>query len=377
MYSSEVAKLLGIPLDNVKFYEYKFLKLPRVKRTSERLYNEKDINTIKMILVLRKCGVTLSNIECLFEKRKTLREVSGGLLFRLENVDWALDSCVSLIRKISKNKTPYYDIDFDRYYKILKREEKKGVVYSDISTDVLSEKEKIEKILYLVEDYKLYCGLFLLFLFLIFCLFDIVLYGKLDMLENVALTFMFGLVDYIFVDAFNNDGKVKRGTKLYVVNLIIVVFGVCLYNYSKVISNEYSDVDEDTVDFSVSKALKKAAKEKYGDGKFSFKETYAQGHVLLDYYLKDDKIYTFVVAKYGKFLKEKGECKSIETTGEAIVIVFDKVQNSAGAYNLNRYEFNTIPDKFKDKLNVDYNSPIFQRQINMYCKKYKDLKKKM
>ena len=214
-------------------------------------------------------------------------------------------------------------------------------------------------------------ALYVLLLFGIFCLFDIVIYDKLDMIENVTMTFIFVVLDYLFVEAFINEKHIKLNTKFYIINLIIVVLGICLYNFIKVVSNKNASLNEEVLEFSVSKTLVKISKEKYKDNNGDY--VYAQGHKILDSEEKDGKIYTYIVTKYGKYTNNNEKCEIVEATSEPITIIFDKVKNGTGAYNLEEYKENEIPDKYKDKLDVDYNDKFFKDQIDNYCKKPYDI----
>ena len=119
------------------------------------------------------------------------------------------------------------------------------------------------------------------------------------------------------------------------------------------------------MDFSVSATLIKISREKYKDR--DIESVYAQSHQIIDSYEKDGKIYTYIVSKYGEYIKKNNECESVNTTSEPMTMIFDKVKNGSGAYNLNEYKENEIPDKYKDKLNVDYNSKFFKDQTDKYC----------
>ena len=137
------------------------------------------------------------------------------------------------------------------------------------------------------------------------------------------------------------------------------------------VSNKNASLNEEVLEFSVSKTLVKISKEKYKDNNGDY--VYAQGHKILDSEEKDGKIYTYIVTKYGKYTNNNEKCEIVEATSEPITIIFDKVKNGTGAYNLEEYKENEIPDKYKDKLDVDYNDKFFKDQLDNYCKKPYDI----
>lgn len=369
MKINEVEKILNISRLNIRFYESKILLTAEHDK-----YSEKNIVDFKKILILRKCNISIENIKSLFNKTKTLKEIMSN---QISNIDKKYVGSKILCEKLSAEKKAFDKIDVDKYMKIINEEEKNNNKFYDISSDYTFNTEKSLKNYIFGDDKKINIKkivftLYILLLFSIFCLFDIVIYGQIDMIENVTMTVIFTILDYLFVEALINDKNLKINTKFYIINLIIVILGICLYNFVKVVSNKYADVNKEVLDFSVSSTLIKISRNKYKNN--DYKTFYAQGHMIIDSVEKDGKIYTYIVAKYGEYTKNNGKCESVNTTSEPMVMVFDKVKNGTGAYNLSEYKENEIPVKYKDKTNVDYNSKLFQNQINDYCEKYHYIK---
>lgn len=378
MKIKEVEKILKVSRANLRFYEKEVLLTPTRGDSEYRNYSDKDIVKLKKIIMLRKCNISIDDIKCLFNKTKSLEEISLKQISKIDKCMKELKGAKTLCRKLSLETKNIDRINADKYMNIINKEEEKGNKFYNISKDFEyaeenNENDKNEKSESKMKKYimKGIYALYVLLLFGIFCLFDIVIYDKLDMIENVTMTFIFVVLDYLFVEAFINEKHIKLNTKFYIINLIIVVLGICLYNFIKVVSNKNASLNEEVLEFSVSKTLVKISKEKYKDNNGDY--VYAQGHKILDSEEKDGKIYTYIVTKYGKYTNNNEKCEIVESTSEPITIIFDKVKNGTGAYNLEEYKENEIPDKYKDKLDVDYNDKFFKDQIDNYCKKPYDI----
>lgn len=361
MKINEVERMLKISRLNIKFYEREILLIAEHEK-----YSEKNIIEFKKILILRKCNISIEDIKSLFNKNTTLKEVTTN---QISKIDENMVGSKTLCKKLSLETKDFDKINVDKYMKIIEKEEDKNNKFYNISKDYTYTAETVKNDLFnsdsKINIKKIFLTLYVLLLFSIFCVFDIVIYGQIDMIENVTMTIIFTILDYLFVEAFINDKNLKLNTKFYIINLIIVILSISLYNFVKFVSNKYADVNENVLDFSVSATLIKISREKYKDR--DVESVYAQSHQIIDSYEKDGKIYTYIVAKYGEYIKKNNECESVNTTSEPMTMIFDKVKNGSGAYNLNEYKENEIPDKYKDKLNVDYNSKFFKDQTDKYC----------
>ncbi len=60
---------LGIPRANIRFYEKEGLLNPQRKENQYRDYSEEDIDRLKKIIILRKLGITISEIKAILDKR--------------------------------------------------------------------------------------------------------------------------------------------------------------------------------------------------------------------------------------------------------------------------------------------------------------------
>lgn len=113
---------------------------------------------------------------------------------------------------------------------------------------------------------------------------------------------------------------------------------------------------------SVKNSLIDSAKEEYeiidhGD--------YVECHKILDYEVKNNKIYVYVVAQYGIFMKNENEINSVDSRNVTLTIIYDNSKNSQGTYSqLDIKE--SIPDELKNKINVDFYDDYYNNQLNKY-----------
>ncbi len=208
--------------------------------------------------------------------------------------------------------------------------------------------------------------LYILFMFVLLSLFDIVFYDKVDIVENITMTSLIAILEYLFIDALTKEKKLKINTKFYIINLIIIILIICFYNFVKIVANKYAKVNENVLDYSISETLIMISKEKYKSNEKDY--IYSQSHKLLGSEEKDNKIYTYVAAEYGKC---SDKCKCNESTFSTMTIIFDKVKNGMGTYNFNKYIENEIPDKYKESINEE-SEEFLQKQIIENCNSKKN-----
>ena len=76
MKIKEVEKILKVSRANIRFYEKEGLLTPTRGDSEYRNYSDKDIVKLKKIIMLRKCNMSIDDIKCLFNKTKSLEEIS-------------------------------------------------------------------------------------------------------------------------------------------------------------------------------------------------------------------------------------------------------------------------------------------------------------
>lgn len=126
MRISEVAKLTGLNVSNIRFYERKGLLVPvREEDSKYRNYTEEDVCRIKQILLYRKMGISVETIYLLLSEQADVKTVvqrqKTELKSQMENLQGAMDLCSLILKeeKIDNEK-------LDAYLNYVHEEEKKG-----------------------------------------------------------------------------------------------------------------------------------------------------------------------------------------------------------------------------------------------------------
>lgn len=126
MRISEVAKLTGLNVSNIRFYERKGLLVPvREEDSKYRNYTAEDVYRIKQILLYRKMGISVETIYLLLSGQADVKTVvqrqKTELKSQMENLQGAMDLCSLIIKEeqIDNEK-------LDEYLNYVHEEEKKG-----------------------------------------------------------------------------------------------------------------------------------------------------------------------------------------------------------------------------------------------------------
>ena len=67
MTIKEIEKLLEIPRATVRFYEKEGLIAPDRKGNGYREYSEEDVEKLRKVIILRKIGILVNDINNIFE----------------------------------------------------------------------------------------------------------------------------------------------------------------------------------------------------------------------------------------------------------------------------------------------------------------------
>lgn len=379
MNSREVEKKLNLYPLNLKFYGKIILPNSEDVADETREFTQEDLDMLKKTIILRKLDVSIIDIKRLYKRARTLNEIVQRQLKTIEENMNELNGSKKLCKKIISENLTMESLDADKILDMIEKDEKKGKKYFDIEEDYIYEQSKVFDSMAKYKKYEkklrklqmlVLGGLlsFILIMFGTFCFFDMIIYGRLDMFENVSLTIIFAMVDWLIMQAYRTETKRDTPTVLaYVVNFILVIAAIGGYNYTKIISNENAPIDSNVLKMSVKKEIMDLTKEKYKDK--DKKLVYAQGHKIVASEIKDEKIYAYVLVKFGTFEKVgKKQCKSVDITTEPITFVFYNVKNSWGIYDFDELKENELPEEHDIYQNVDYNHRYITQQINEYCK---------
>ena len=75
MTIKDIEKTLGVPRATIRFYEKEGLINPKREENGYRAYSDEDIEVLKKIIILRKIGLSVNDINDLFDGVKSLSDV--------------------------------------------------------------------------------------------------------------------------------------------------------------------------------------------------------------------------------------------------------------------------------------------------------------
>ena len=133
MKIKEAEERLGIPRAAIRFYEKQGLIQPKRNPDNEyREYSEEDLKRLKKILVLRKLGFSLSEIEDLLEDNMDFHDALERQIALLEEKKQETEAAIDVCRNIRKNCSSIRMIDEDSLWDEIQKKEKEGYTFADI-----------------------------------------------------------------------------------------------------------------------------------------------------------------------------------------------------------------------------------------------------
>lgn len=132
MRISEVAKLTGLNVSNIRFYEKKGLLAPgRDEESRYRDYTEKDVEQLKKIILFRKMDIPIETIYLMESGEASLTSVlkrqEAELLTKREMLQGSIDLC----QRMMEEQNPE-TIDIDYYLNYVKEEEQQGRLFGEV-----------------------------------------------------------------------------------------------------------------------------------------------------------------------------------------------------------------------------------------------------
>lgn len=367
MTIKELEKELNITRANIRYYEKEGLLDPKRNDNEYRNYSKEDIQKLKKIILFRKCNISISNIRLIFEGKKNIDEVFKEQIGIIENEVKQLEGAKAICKKLALEKTN--DIDCEKYINIMNKEEEKGHKFYSITEDYLYATEKIYQSIIENKEYKgdekmekrtrilVYTVSFIGTLLLL-CLFNYILEGKIDLADNICFASILTIIDLLgakkYIENKNNlKFNKKDNINHFIITILIMVISLSIYYTGKSLYESYKEPNENIIELSVKKSLIDIANKDYDKG------IYAENHKIINYEIKDNKLYVNVYANYGVLDKK---CNFVSENKNKITLIYKKNKNNEGIYELEKYIENDITE------NIDFNDKYYKNQINTYCK---------
>lgn len=143
MTIKEVEKVLDIPRATVRFYEKEGLIEPQRKENGYRDYNDEDLDQLKKIIILRKLGIAVSDIEDIFGGVKAMPDVLADNITKLEKQMEELKGAVLVCQKMEAAKVELATFDTENYWRIIVEKEQNGHAFMDITKDIVQIEKKV------------------------------------------------------------------------------------------------------------------------------------------------------------------------------------------------------------------------------------------
>ena len=184
MTIKEVEQELGIPRAIIRFYAKQNLINPSRGENTYRDYSKDDVEILKKIIIFRKIGLSVSDIEEIFDESTALSELVEKNIIQIREQINVLNGALKISREILDKKEEIGNFNEAYYWEAIHREEKVGNKFLDIANDTLKYEKKV-----------------------VFEQFDIadnegnLRYGKVEAIfRGLGVCILFGIFNYILED---------------------------------------------------------------------------------------------------------------------------------------------------------------------------------
>lgn len=137
MTIKEVEQCLNVPRATIRFYEKEGLLSPMRGENRYREYSEEDVVLLKKIIILRKVGFSVADIEDVLDGARPMWSVLESNMENLARQMQELQGALTLCRKLQENKEQIETFDTEKYWNAVEEEERKGNRFLDIAKDVV------------------------------------------------------------------------------------------------------------------------------------------------------------------------------------------------------------------------------------------------
>lgn len=145
MTIKEVEQYLEVPRATVRFYEKEGLIRPDRGGNGYRDYSAEDVERLRKIIVFRKLGMGLTDIEDVLDGAKPLSEAVAENIVNLEKQIEELKGALFVCHKLQEEKEELETFEVEKYWNVIAEEEKKGNHFLDIAKDMM----RFEKMVFL------------------------------------------------------------------------------------------------------------------------------------------------------------------------------------------------------------------------------------
>ena len=137
MTIKQLEQQLEIPRATIRFYEKENLICPQRKGNLYREYSDKDVVILKKIIILRKIGLSVSDIKKLLDGKCSLQSLLEKNIFELKHQIKELEGAISITKIMQNKNEDIFSLDEDMYWTEIHELEKSGLKFKEILNDVI------------------------------------------------------------------------------------------------------------------------------------------------------------------------------------------------------------------------------------------------
>ena len=145
MTIKDIEQVLNVPRATIRFYEKEGLINPERAENGYRDYSDQDVESLKKIIILRKIGLSVNDIEDLLDGAKSMDTVLDVNMHNLQKQMEELTGAMNLCQKMKNDTADINSFDTEVYWNYVDEEEKKGNSFMDIAKDIAHEEKKAEE----------------------------------------------------------------------------------------------------------------------------------------------------------------------------------------------------------------------------------------
>ena len=127
-----VEELVGITKKNIRFYEEQGLLNPRRAENGYREYEEEDVKRLMQIKLLRKLGVSIEEIRCMFDGKISLGDCLDRHQSELERQKKNLSKMQAVSEQIITSHISIEKLPVETYLEQIEKMEKEGMDFMDV-----------------------------------------------------------------------------------------------------------------------------------------------------------------------------------------------------------------------------------------------------
>lgn len=142
MKIKEIEERTGVARANIRFYESKGLLHPERQGNNYRDYSEKDVETLRKIILLRRLDMSIEDIQAVLDGELALQEAVQhaklNLQEQLEQLQGSLELCAIMQERGETLET----LSVDTYDELIRQREQEGKKFRDVMGDILEDYQK-------------------------------------------------------------------------------------------------------------------------------------------------------------------------------------------------------------------------------------------